>query len=323
MSCSIGRSVSSVLRLHSAVSRLPFLGLAGSLLAGVLAGCAGATATPTATAAIPATASPTPATVRTAIPTIEATVSPTLSPGETLKQEFAAYLGTDPSIPETTLPDSGRFYLYLLPGQLPALANVLAFNGVVNHDYSQPDVEPEFQGYVVDERVVTGADGGEYLIVYMGQESVRSRDGTSQRYIVPVNLGGIGSADIDYLITGKGIEASSNRPATKIDKVPVSEVRTQIGKFKGQFVIFGLCVVNVSERAAPSYFDAIKVFRSPEYLVAQSAVAKAVLEFSVQTRVKPYSQVVQSKLVESLVNQSVNDGFDPSAVPTALVIMFQ
>jgi hypothetical protein len=240
-------------------------------------------------------------------------VTPTLSPEAQLRQEIADY-----SSGETLLPTDGRFYLYLIPGEKPVLANVLAFNGVVNTDYAQPVVGVEFEGYIIDTKIIKASDNKNYLIAETVQESVKGSDGKSEQYILPINLGSVDSTskDINILITGKGIAANAALSSQKLINISPADMEAQVENHKNEFVIFTLDIIKDGSQG-------YEQFRDPNYIQTQNAIAEDIIEFSKQTLKNPFSKVSQSNLIQGIINKPVEDGFDPSTIPMSIGVMFQ
>ena len=231
--------------------------------------------------------------------------SPTPSPEETLKQKMADFISGTTVLPKT----DGRFYLFDLPGQLPAMANVLAFNGVVDTDYTQPFVQVEFQAYLVDARVVTSTNGRHYLIGYVGQESKNGR------YVLPVNFGSIDTTDKVALYTNKDVVAAQDGPDWKETIYSTSEFETQIGKYFGSFVLSSwVCVSN-----APKVADA----RLLVDVTAQNQVARDTIEFSKRTLLSPIDTVPRNSSIADIINKPVQDGFPVAAVPLVIQLLTQ
>lgn len=243
--------------------------------------------------------------------------SPTLSPTDQLTDEFAAYTGGVDSkgnkVEQTNLPDNDRFYTYNID-KSPAQVNIIVF-GVVNTDYTQPVVEPTEEGYLLDTREVKASNGKNYLIADMVQESVKAKNGSSEQYILPVNLGCVDpdSKDIDALITGRGIVASES-DSQKLTSLSPSEIETQLKNSAKQFVLFTLDVVKDGTQG-------YQQFRDPSYTVAQNAVAKDAINFGKSALTNPFDKIPKSKLLGETINQPVENGFDVSTVPMSLVIV--
>ena len=245
--------------------------------------------------------------------------TPTLSPAQILQNEFANYTGgvdsTGQKVEQTNLPAKGRFALFAGDEEL-APANILAFNGVVNTDYTQPLVETQSQGYLLDSRIVKASNSEDYLIAYMVQESAKDKDGIGVQYILPVNLGSVdpGSRDLDILMTEKGIIASA--PATTVKSLDCSPavMEAQIANLHGRFVIFTLDVI----RDPQGY----EKFRDADFIMAQNAISKDVIEYSRKTLGQPYDKVSQSKLIANVINRQIEDGFDISSVAGSQALSF-
>jgi hypothetical protein len=214
---------------------------------------------------------------------------------------------------KTVLPEGERFHLYS-PNETPTLANVLLVNGVVMTDYTQPLVVVDVQGYLIGTARAKGADGIDYLIAYMGQESAPS-NGTSKRYIVRLNLGGFDTTDRDLLLTGGGGFVHIPSPSEQSTPYSVSEMEDKLTASYRHFVVFDASVETGSVANGPDQY------RDPKEIEAQNAAAKAFIEFSKQTLVKPLSRVSQNTVRGIITSTPVIDvSLDASSIPSTIGI---
>ncbi len=267
---------------------------------------------PSASTPIEVTPLPSPSTSPSVGPSQTPEVTPTLSPEQQLKQEIADY-----SSGKIKLPKDGRFYLFLLPGQLPVLANVLAFNGVVNTDFTQPVDQVGFEGYPFNQAVVKASNGKNYLIYYMVQESVKDKNGNSEQYILPVNLGCVdaNSTDKDSLSRQAGVVASEGGNLETETIYSAFDLQTQLDNYNKKFVLFFLNYIN-----NPLAFAAA---RNPEDITAQNPIAGDIIKYSKQTLKDSFSKVPQNKLVTNTINKFVQDGFSINDIPMVMQIRTQ